>query len=167
MSLVMRDLGRRYVQYVNFAYRRSGTLWEGRFKASLVDMETYFLRCCRYVELNPMRAGIVARPEEYRWSSHCFYALGREDPVLSAHHEYQVLGKSEGERQKAYRDLFSSHLDEKALTDIRGAVNRGWPLGSARFKDQIEVELRCAARPPKRGRPSRQTNLRGDSMREI
>ena len=162
MSLVMRDLGRRYVQYVNFTCRRSGTLWEGRFKSILVDAQRYFFTCCRYIELNPVRAGIVARPEEYRWSSHCFYALGREDPVLSAHHEYQGLGKSEAERQKAYRNLFSGHLDETALSEIRGAVNRGWPLGSERFKDQIETALQCAVRPPKRGRPSRQTDLPAD-----
>lgn len=159
ISLVMRDLGRRYVQYVNFTYRRSGTLWEGRFKSSLVDTQRYFLMCCRYIELNPVRAGIVTQPEEYRWSSYCFYALGREDPILSAHNEYQVLGKNEVERQQAYRDLFCNHVDEKGLKEIRGAVNCGWPLGSERFKDQIEKALERAARPPKRGRPSTQRDL--------
>src|SRR5687768_4695644 len=89
MSLVMRDLGRRYVQYINFTYGRSGTLWEGRFKSILVDAQRYFFTCCRYIELNPVRAGMVAHPEEYRWSSHCFNALGHEDHLLSAHHEYQ------------------------------------------------------------------------------
>ncbi len=159
ISLVMRDLGRRYVQYVNVSYRRSGTLWEGRFKSSLVDTQRYFLTCCRYIELNPVRAGIANRPEEYRWSSHCFYALGREDPLLTAHNEYQVLGENDAERQQAYRDLFCSHVDEKGLEEIRGAVNRGWPLGSERFKDQIEKALERAARPPKRGRPSMQRTL--------
>ena len=155
MSLVMRDLGRRYVQYVNFTYRRSGTLWEGRFKSSLVDTQRYFFACCRYIELNPVRGGIASQPEEYPWSSHRFYASGREDPVLSPHHEYLALASNAAERQKAYQDLFSHHLDEKVLGDIRGAVSRGWPVGSERFKDQIEMALQRAARPPKRGRPSR------------
>ena len=75
MSLVMRDLGRRYVQYINFTYRRSGTLWEGRFKSSLVDTQRYFFTYCRYIKLNPVRAGIVNRPEEYRWYSYCFLRL--------------------------------------------------------------------------------------------
>ena len=154
MSLVMRDLGRRYVQYVNFTYRRSGTLWEGRFKSSLVDTQRYFFACCRYIERNPVRGGIASQPEEYPWSSHRFYASGREDSVLSPHHEYLALGHSAAERQQAYRDLFSHHLDEKVLGDIRGAVSRGWPVGSERFKDDIEIALQCAVRPPKRGRPS-------------
>lgn len=158
ISLVMRDLGRSYVQYVNFTYRRSGTLWEGRFKSILVDAQRYFLTCCRYIELNPVRAGIVARVEEYRWSSHCFYALGRQDLLLSAHEEYEALGSNEAERQQAYRHLFSSHLDQKAFGEIRNAVNLGWPLGSERFKDQIEAALQRAARPPKRGRPSQQAD---------
>ena len=155
ISLVMRDVGRRYVQYINYTYRRSGTLWEGRFKSILVDAQRYFFTCCRYIELNPVRAGIVTRPEEYRWSSHCHYALGREDHLVTAHEEYQALGNDETARRQAYRELFSGHLDEKVLTEIRGAVDRGWPLGSERFKDEIEAALQRAARPPRRGRPSR------------
>jgi hypothetical protein len=125
ISLVMRDVGRRYVQYINYSYRRSGTLWEGRFKSILVDAQRYFFTCCRYIELNPVRAGIVTRPEEYRWSSHCHYALGREDHLVTAHEEYQALGNDETARRQAYRELFSGHLDEKVLTEIRGAVDRG------------------------------------------
>ena len=106
-------------------------------------------------ELNPVRAGIVTRPEEYRWSSHRHYALGREDHCVTAHEEYQALGNDETARRQAYRELFSGHLDEKVLTEIRGAVDRGWPLGSERFKDEIEAALQRAARPPRRGRPSR------------
>jgi putative transposase len=151
----MRDVGRRYVQYINYTYRRSGTLWEGRFKSILVDAQRYFFTCCRYIELNPVRAGIVTRPEEYRWSSHCHYALGREDHLVTAHEEYQALGNDETARRQAYRELFSGHLDENVLTEIRGAVDRGWPLGSERFKDEIEAALQRAARPPRRGRPSR------------
>ena len=162
MSLVMRDLGRRYVQYVNFVYRRSGTLWEGRFKASLVDTETYFLRCCRYIECNPVRARMVDHPAHYRWSSYCFHAEGAPDRLLSTHEQYERLGGTADERQQAYRELFRSELDSSELTEIRDTVNRGWALGSERFKDQIEAALQRMARPPKRGRPPRQTNLSAD-----
>jgi putative transposase len=101
MSYVMRDLGRRYVQYVNFVYRRSGTLWEGRFKASLVDTETYLLRCCRYIECNPVRARMVVHPGDYRWSSYRFHAEGAPDRLLSTHEQYERLGASADERQQA------------------------------------------------------------------
>jgi putative transposase len=159
VSLLMRDLGRRYVQYVNFTYQRSGTLWEGRFKSSLVDTQRYFLACCRYIELNPVRARIVNRAQDYRWSSHGFYAWGCADAVLTAHDEYLALGESDAARQRAYRELFCGHGDEKELEEIRNAVHRGWPLGSERFKDQIEKALERATRPPKRGRPTVQRNL--------
>lgn len=158
MSLVMRDLGRSYVQYVNVTYRRTGSLWEGRFKSSLVDTQRYFIACCRYIELNPVRAGVVNRPEDYRWSSHGFYALGRADTLLTAHDEYLVLGENDAARQRAYRQLFCIQEDASGLEEIRHAVNRGWPVGSDHFKDQIERALKRAARPPKRGRPAVQRN---------
>ena len=158
MSLVMRDLGRSYVQYVNFIYRRSGTLWEGRFKASLVDTETYFLRCCRYIECNPVRAQMVVHPRDYRWTSYRFHAEGAPDKLLTTHEQFERLGATAEKRQQAYRELFRSELDSSELSEIRGTVNRGWPLGSERFKDQIELALQRVARPPKRGRPLHQTN---------
>jgi putative transposase len=152
----MRDLGRRYVQYINFVYRRSGTLWEGRFRASLVDTETYFLRCCRYIECNPVRAQMVAHPAQYRWSSYRFHAEGIPDKLLTTHEQYERLGRTADERQQAYRELFRSELGSSEVSEIRDSVNRGWPLGSERFKDQIETALQRAARAPKRGRPSHQ-----------
>lgn len=159
VSHTLQDVGRRYVQYVNFTYRRSGTLWEGRFKASLVDTQQYFLACCRYIEFNPVRAGIAKAPADYAWSSYRHYALGQESGLLSAHEEYQALGTTELERQCAYRDLFNNSVDENGLQEIRETVNRGWPLGSERFKDEIEAALERAARPPKRGRPKRPGRL--------
>ena len=163
VSRTMQDVGRRYVQYVNFTYRRSGTLWEGRFKASLVDTQQYFLACCRYIELNPVRAGIAKAPEDYPWSSYRHYALGQENGLLSAHEEYRALGTTEVERQSAYRALFSNSVDETGLQEIREMVNRGWPLGSERFKDEIEAALERTARPPQRGRPRKSERLTGDS----
>ena len=154
LSRMMQHLGRRFVRYVNHVYRRSGTLWEGRFKASLVDTETYFLRCCRYIECNPLRAQMVVHPGDYRWSSYRFHAHGAPDKLLSTHEQYERLGGTPEERQRAYQELFRVELDAKDLGEIRDTVSRGWPLGGERFKDEIEKALKCAARPPKRGRPA-------------
>jgi putative transposase len=146
-------LGRRYVQYINTAYRRSGTLWDSRYKSSLVQTEGYFLLCQRYIELNPVRAAMVEDPAHYRWTSYRHYALGRPDGLLTAHPLYRRLGRSEAERQSAYRDLFRAHLDGKAIDDIRLALNQNQPLGDARFLAEIErmTGRRREARP--RGRP--------------
>lgn len=163
VSRTMQDVGRRYVQYVNFRYRRSGTLWEGRFKASLVDTQHYFLACCRYIELNPVRAGLARAPDDYPWSSYRHYALGEENGLLSAHPEYQALGTSAMERQSAYHKLFTSTVDEAGLEEIRDTINRGWPLGSERFKDEIAAALQRAARPPRRGRPQTCGQPRSDA----
>ena len=153
MSSAMQDLGRRYVKHVNRVYGRTGTLWEGRFKAALVDTDGYFLTCCRYIELNPVRAGMVSHPVEYQWSSYRHNALGEANPYLNSHEVYRALGTTPDERRLAYRQLFTDEIGEAQLAEIRDAVNRGWPLGSDRFKDEIERALERAARPPKRGRP--------------
>ena len=153
LSLMMQYVGRYFVRYINRVYWRSGTLWEGRFRSSLVDTETYFLRCCRYIECNPVRAKMVQGPGEYRWSSYCNHAFGMPDKLLVAHEQHERLGSSDEERQSAYRDLFRTQLDSKELAEIRNAANCGWPLGSDRFKDEIERALKCAVRPPKMGRP--------------
>ena len=154
-SAMMQRLGRRYVRIVNYRRGRSGTLWEGRFKANLVDSEHYLLVCHRYIELNPVRAGMRAQPREYPWSSYLYYAEGRSDPLVAEHELYTSLGKTPVERQEAYRTLFRHELDAVVLTELRSTVNRGWPIGSERFKSDIELRLRQAVRPPKRGRPAR------------
>jgi len=145
---------RYYVRHVNRGYSRSGTLWEGRFWAGLVDTEDYFLRCCRYIECNPVRAGMVQGSGEYAWSSYRHHAFGIPNNLLSAHERYESLGDHGESRQQAYRELFRTELDRKELADIRDTANRGWPIGGNRFKDEIERMLGQAARPPKRGRPA-------------
>ena len=162
LSRMMQHIGRRFVQYINHVYRRSGTLWEGRFKASLVDTESYFLRCCRYIECNPVRAGMVVNPADYQWSSYRAHAQDIPDKLISRHEQYERLGKTDGERQLAYRDLFRTELDMSEIGEIRYTVNRGWPLGGDRFKDEIECALKRAARTPKRGSPARSTMLQGE-----
>jgi REP-associated tyrosine transposase len=153
LSRTMQHLGRRYVRYLNDTYRRSGTLWEDRFKASLVDSELYFLQCCRYIELNPVRARIVSGPGDYQWSSYRCHALGTHDALVSAHEEYERLGSNPEARQAAYRALFNSEQSRIEVERIRTTVNQGWPLGGDRFRVEIEQALKRAARPPKRGRP--------------
>src|SRR5260221_13749548 len=103
---MMQLLGRRYVRHINAAYRRSGTLWEDRYRAAPIDSEAYFLACCRYIELNPVRAGMVRRPRDYPWSSYRAQALGAADALVAKHPLYRALGRWAAERQAAYRALF-------------------------------------------------------------
>jgi putative transposase len=154
----LQSLGRRYVGYVNATYQRTGTLWEGRYRAAPIDSEAYFLACCRYIELNPVRAGMVVRPGEYRWSSYRAHAHGWADPLVSGHALYDVLGRTAGQRREAYRDLFSAAPDPGFVEDLRAATNGGWALGDAGFKRRIaeaagrRVEKLPRGRPPKAGR---------------
>lgn len=141
-SQMMQALGRRYVRYVNKVYRRTGTLWEGRFKSGLIDSDAYLLSCSRYIELNPMRAGMVQHPREYRWSSYRHNAGGARDTVLSEHPLYRSLGTSPQERQAAYRGLFAGTLDDIVLKAIRSGTEKGEVIGNDRFKAQIEQALR-------------------------
>ena len=160
LSEVMQSVGRRYVRYVNTEYRRSGTLWEGRFKASLVQSEAYLLTCCRYIELNPVRAGMVDHPGEYRWSSYSANALGAVDETLCLHDEYRRLGATGAERQAAYRALFCHLLDPGVVMDIRDAVNHELVVGTSRFKDEVEAMTKRRTRMGQPGRPSKKSNDR-------
>lgn len=159
---VMQSVGRRYVQYFNFTYGRTGTLWEGRYKATLVDTEAYLLTCYRYIELNPVRASLVASPEEYRWSSYGVNGLGRYDPLISPHDLYFRLGNDPDTRQNAYRALFQSDLDQATLRTIRETTNKGWALGNDRFRDDISRLLLRRAQPlPKGGNRRSRVNHEG------
>jgi len=153
VSNMMQSVGRRYVRYFNREYRRSGTLWEGRFKSSLVQSETYLLQCQRYIELNPVRAGMVSDPAQYVWSSYQCHALGKAIKMCTPHEEYRVLGDTASLRQSAYRALFRAHVDDELIKDIRSAVNKGMALGGERFKDEIERLHNRRVRPAKMGRP--------------
>ncbi len=138
ISRVMQLVGNRYVQYVNKAYRRSGTLWEGRHKASLVNAAQYLLACYRYIELNPVRAGMVAHPGDYRWSSYRAHATDLQHSLIQDHAVYKSIAATASARQFAYRELFKTGLDERDVHDIRKAYTFSQPLGDNRFKEQIE-----------------------------
>lgn len=151
MSKLMQYLGRYYVQYFNDCYQRTGTLWEGRYKATVIDAEAYLLTCYRYIELNPVRAGMVEHPGGYRWSSYLCNATGQEDVLVTPHLLYRRLGRASTERQAAYRDLFDTVIEPGTLEAIRAATNKAWVLGNDRFKEQIEWQLGRRTKPLGRG----------------
>lgn len=153
IAKLMQSIGRRYVQYINRSYRRTGSLWEGRFKSSLVQAEAYLLTCMRYIELNPVRANMANDPAQYRWSSYRHNGLGQADERITPHPLYLALGKDPDSRLAEYRGLFCSELDAEALADIRLALVQGQPLGSERFSEIMcaAVGVRRAQRKP--GRP--------------
>jgi putative transposase len=152
---VIIAVGRRYVQYINHSYRRTGTLWDSRYKSSLVQAETYLLVCQRYIELNPVRAAMVADPAEYPWSSYRHHALGAPNGILSPHDLYTALGNSAVARQQAYRELFVTGLDDEPINELRKALNQNQPIGNQRFYDQIEAATGQRRELKKRGRPRR------------
>ena len=155
ISLVMQSIGRRYVQYVNKEYRRTGTLWEGRHKESLVDEDNYLLTCSRYIEMNPVSANMVKHPAEYRWSSFMHNASGESNRLITSHTIYKSLGKSDDSRQQVYSSLFQYELDEADIALIRNATRFSMPTGDSRFKQQIEDALKRKIGHGKRGRPSK------------
>jgi putative transposase len=138
---LMKALGQRYVQYVNRTYRRSGTLWEGRFRSCLTQEETYLLACQRYIELNPVRAGMVEHPADYRWSSYRVNAQGEADSLLKAHPLYDALGVDAARRQAAYRELFRYELEPGLVDEIRCATNGNYALGNDTFAAQVAAAL--------------------------
>jgi len=150
---MMKQLGQRYVQYINRTYQRSGTLWEGRYKSCLTLEEDYLMVCYRYIELNPVRAGMVELPEHYPWSSYRANGLGEASDLISVHEVYQRLGMLANERREAYRELFAQQLPSRIVDEIRDATNGNYVLGTAEFRNQVEQLLGRRAGPGVPGRP--------------
>ena len=138
---MIQALGTRYVRYFNRRYGRTGTLWEGRFKSTPIDSDEYYLACSRYIELNPVRAGMVSKPGEYAWSSFRRNALGEPDVLISSHLVFDALGSTEERRRLAYRDLFDSCLEPARVDAIRRATAKGAVLGSESFRERLEATL--------------------------
>src|SRR5699024_1648574 len=139
--------------YINDRYRRTGTLWEGRYKSSLIDSEDYLLRCYRYIELNPVRARMVADPRDYAWSSHPCNAFGRPDVLIQPHPSYTALGAHPASRCRVYRQLVMEAIDPAETHAIRLHLQRGYALGPKRFQQAIEAQLKRKAGPARIGRP--------------
>ena len=137
LSSLMKMLNQRYVQYFNWRYGRTGSLWEGRYKSCLVQGERYLLICQRYIELNPVRAGIVTLPGQYCWSSYRSNAQGRHDDLLSPHSLYLMLGNDELERQDTYQSLFQDKLGERCIGQLRKAVDAEFAVGDQVFLRRV------------------------------
>ncbi|HET7313254.1 transposase [Salinisphaera sp.] len=159
VSKMMQSIGRSYVQYVNRRQQRTGTLWEGRYKASPVESERYLLTCYRYIELNPVRARNMANhPADYPWSSYHANAHGDGGHWLTPHPLYQRLGSTNQARQKAYCDLFAEAPSAETMREIRRSTQQGVVLGSERFRKEIEQATDVRATPRKRGRPKQRVS---------
>lgn len=155
ISDMMQSLGRRYVRYITLTYRRTGTLWEGRFKSSLVSKDEYFLACIRYIELNPIRAKIIKEPEDYPWSSFRFRAEGKVDSLLNEDSIYIGLGKTPQERQVKYKEWFKRSISDEEVNLIRSVTQRGGIFSSKAFLGKIaKLKGRDVVLKP-RGRPTK------------
>jgi putative transposase len=155
ISKVMHWVCGRYAQWFNARYQRTGALFEGRYRATVVETEAYLFACYRYIELNPVRAGLSASPDEFRWSSYAANALGALDSIVVPHDQYRLLGADSNARQAAYRGLFQNALTEETVRAIRDATNRGWALGTQRFRDEIADLVRRRTQPLRKPRPRR------------
>lgn len=153
ISRMMQSVGRRYVRYINFRHLRTGTLWEGRYRASLVSGGEYLLRCYRHIETNPVRALLAGDPADYRWSSCRHNLLGKPDFCVSPHPDFLALGAQARERQLAYRALLQAPLDNDALRQIRSALLGSRAYGSPQFEKELEALLQRRITPARRGRP--------------
>lgn len=153
ISRLMMSLGRRYVQFINKSGGRTGTLWDGRYKSSLIDSEHYLLRCQRYIEMNPVRARMVDDPAHYRWSSYRGNALGEAVPLLTPHGVYEALGGDVLARSEHYRALFRTQSDQEPIDDIRLALQQSQAKGDSRFVDKIEQIVGHRQEVAPRGQP--------------
>ncbi len=157
---LMQYTGRYYVRHANERYGRTGTLWDGRYRATLLDPQAFFLPVCRYIELNPVRAGFVGTPAHYDWSSHGANAHGIADELVQPHPVYQALGDSDRVRQVTYGRSFDSPLQQGLVQRIRDATNKAWVLGDDAFCQQVERRLNRRTRPEPRGGDRRSAAFR-------
>jgi putative transposase len=156
LARMMQWVGRQYVPYFNNRYGRTGTLWQGRYRATIIESEQYFLKCSRYIELNPVRAGLVNDPIDYFWSSYTHHAGVKADPLITDHTLYWALGNTPFDREAAYRNLMDQGLSETEVQTLTEATLKGWPLGSAKFKNLLSKQTNRRVVPAKRGRPPAQ-----------
>jgi putative transposase len=153
VSRSVQSIGRNYVQYYNECYGSTGTLWESRYRATVIDAKEYLLTCSRYIELNPVRNKLVDKVQDYRWSSYAHNALGKVDEMLTEAREYKRLGDNRKERARAYRALFRQKISTELAQRITEATLKGWALGDSKFVSKIEkLSGRRASQLPK-GRP--------------
>lgn len=155
-ATLMRDLGQRYVQYFNRRHKRTGTLWEGRFRSCLVESREHVLGCYRYIEMNPLEAGMVERPSEYRWSSHQGNAGASDNKLLAPHAEYAALAEEPAARPAAYLRMFEQPRDLDLVRAIPAATYGGYPLVGAELKSKL-CAAGCRVERGKAGRPTQES----------
>ncbi|HVL77389.1 MAG TPA: transposase [Noviherbaspirillum sp.] len=155
LGRMMQWIGRKYVPYFNARYARQGTLWQGRYKATVVDASSYLLLCSRYIEQLPVRAGLALSVADYPWSSASHHAGLKPDALITDHAAYWALGNTPFAREAAYRALVDQNLSADEVGMLNGAVRRGWPLGPNSFQQDLARRLGRRVSPSRRGRPAR------------
>lgn len=149
----LQSIGRNFVQYYNECHGGAGTPWEGRYRATVIDARNYLLTCSRYIELNPVRAGMVKNPKDYAWSSYAHNAKAKTDELISAAAQYKDLGVNDKERARAYLAMFNNKLSDETVQAITDATLKGWALGDKKFARKIEKLCGRRATPLPKGRP--------------
>ncbi|MBQ5949467.1 transposase [Massilia sp. ST3] len=153
LALMMQKVGRFYVPWFNNKYERTGSLFEGRFRTSLIDTDSYFLVCSRYIELNPVRAQLVNAPADYPWSSYIHHAGLRPDSIVTEHSLYWGLGNTPFQREAAYMALVEQGMSQQEVDFVTSSIMKNAPLGSDSFKADLERKTKRQILPAKRGRP--------------
>jgi len=155
MGKMMQWVGRQYVPYFNVRYRRSGTLWQGRFRATVLEAPRYFITCSCYIDLCPVYAAHAAVPEAYQWSSYGHHAGIKSDPLITDHALYWSLGNTPFEREAAYRRLAEQGVSQAEIEALNNATLKAWAHGSEKFKLELESKGNRRLSPAKRGRPAK------------
>ena len=155
LARMMQWVGRHYVPYFNAKYQRVGTLWQGRYRATVIDAEKYFLACSRYIELNPVRSGLADAPAEYPWSSCAHHIGAKQDPIITDHLIYWSLGNTPFAREATYQEIMEQKPDAEEVNILTESALKGWALGSEKFKASLEKQAKRRVSPAKRGRPAK------------
>lgn len=155
---MMKQLSQRYVQYVNKRYDRSGGLWEGRYKSCLIQSDSYLLNCYRYIELNPVRAGLVVKPADYVWSSYKQNAEGVTNRLITAHSSYLALNQCPNQRLTSYRNFVEQGLSSDSTEKITNCLEKEQAYGTNAFINWAEKKFNRTLTAKARGRPPQQTN---------
>jgi len=152
---LFQSLGRRYVRYFNDRHGRTGTLWEGRYKSCLVESERYLLACQRFIDLHPVRDGLVKKPEDYNWSSASCYVLEVPDQLITIHSEYHAFTNKNNEYHQNYKDFLKQGIPKSEAQLISESISKSGVLGDESFQFKVELLLGWRVRPRKPGRPRR------------
>ena len=155
LPLMMQAVGRSYVRYFNLRHKRVGALWEGRYRSNLIESERYLLACMVYIDLNPVRAGMVAQPADFRWSSHRHHIGLASDKWVKPHALYWALGNTPFDREAAYARLVEAGLDAATTQALNESALKGWALGSEKFMLNLQLMSPRRPQPGRAGRPKR------------